>query len=175
MASSAAAQSCSSPQSPSPYSPVVIPGGFLNVADGCARSQPHAVLHATRQRSANVGSYLRYRREAKAVTAAKSAVAQDVLNGAVPEPITTLGKSSCSGGTKPQKCVLVCLCHTPPSESCIVSIHSMFHRASARRSGAAFPDSGIRKLTRPIPPRPQRSTAQRSVAVVMPELTTYRP
>src|ERR1039458_4064847 len=45
--------------------------------------------------------------------------------------------------TKEQKFSLVCLCHTPPSASCRLSIQSRFQRISARKSGSFPPDSGI--------------------------------
>src|ERR1039458_2940575 len=48
--------------------------------------------------------------------------------------------------TKPGKRSLVCLCHTPPSSSCMVSIHSRFQRISLRMSGVPLPVD--RKSTR---------------------------
>ena len=70
-------------------------------------------------------------------------MAQVLLNGAEPVPITTLGSLSSCGMTKPEKCSLVCLCHTPPSSSCIFNIHERFQRISLRISGVPFPLSGI--------------------------------
>src|ERR1035437_2760852 len=49
--------------------------------------------------------------------------------------------------TKPGKRSLVCLCHTPPSSSCIVSIHSRFQRISLRMSGVPLPVSGRLSFT----------------------------
>ena len=66
---------------------------------------------------------------------------------------------------------LVCLCHTPPSSSCIVSIQSRFHLISLRMSGIPLPLSGMFSLI----PGLNISQAHSRVPVVIPELTTYRP
>ena len=106
-----------------------------------------------------------------AATAAKSAVAQVLLYGACPVPITSLGRRSSSGITKSEKWTLVCLCHAPPSSSCMLSIHSRFQRVSFSMSGVPLPLSGIFSLML-FTLGPKISHVHSSVPVVIPEFTT---
>ncbi len=86
--SSAAAQSASSAQLPSPYPPVDTACGLRNVTFGYFPSHVHAFSAACKFRSANAASNGLYARAAIAITAARSPVAHDVLNGSVPLPTT---------------------------------------------------------------------------------------
>ena len=142
-ASSAAAHRRSSLQLRSPYSPVETPGGFRKVTFGFFSAHAQARRAASSACAANSVSNGLYTRPAIAPTAARSAVAHVLLKGSESVPITSLGSVSSCGAIKPEKCVLVCLCHTPPSSSCIFSIHSRFQRASFNMSGVPLPVSGI--------------------------------
>jgi hypothetical protein len=86
--SSAAAHRASSEQLASPYSPVWTPQPFLKTTLGWSESHLQARSSAASAAPAKSGSNGRKMRAAAAITAAKSPVAQELLKGAEPVPIT---------------------------------------------------------------------------------------